>query len=151
MIPVYQHIVRSHIGRERANAEPIHLPSSTQQPLAWRPRLYCLLASHPLQPCESRGLALEEKRQTVITVDQLSTASGPSADLLHPFSHLQQKAGIWNPHDLNKVVNILTGNPKKLAFLHWNELHHSNGYHSLCTKLCSEVLIKKHTCVNVVF
>lgn len=25
MIPAYQHIVRSHIGSERVNAEPIHL------------------------------------------------------------------------------------------------------------------------------
>lgn len=153
MIPVYQqHIVRSHIGRERANAKPIQSTSLPPPSRPWPGGRVPTLSTcfpPPSAPWEQRAGPGGEKADCY-TVDPLSTASGPSADLLHQFSHLQQKEGIWNPHDL-KWLTSWQGTLRNWHSCIWNELCHSNGYHSLCTKLCSEVLIKKHMCVNVVF
>lgn len=61
MIPAYQHIVRSHIGSERANAEPIHLLPPPAAPGLEARSTHSICLSHPTPSPE-----------TVITIDPLS-------------------------------------------------------------------------------
>lgn len=51
MIPAYQHIVRSHIGSERVNAEPTHLlPPPAASGLEARSTLYLLTTTTAAPP-----------------------------------------------------------------------------------------------------
>lgn len=90
----------SHIGRERANVEPIHLlPPPHSSPWPGSHTVYTLLAFHlctplhpPAHPQPPRLMRTEGyllRRQIVSTVDPISTGSGPPEDLLHQYSHLQ--------------------------------------------------------------
>lgn len=78
--------------KEQMQNQSISLPPPSSPWPGGRDSTLYSLPTH-VSPVRAEGYAGGEKAD-FITVDPLSTASGPSAGLLHPFSPLQQKAGI---------------------------------------------------------